>query len=379
MSQRDELMSDFLAEEEEIVNESENTEAEEADDEGEGSSSSQADGVGGEDGSEVEASSTVLTELASKDELSLEDIRKLPGSDKYTDAQLEEMWEKAVNATSTKPSARSFKVFKEDAELEALTGLTAEELLSTLKFGYNANGKEQRKTFEELVRTAQMGHYQESRLARVLADRNTSYEKATTLEQKNAEYEAERKMWGYAMSQHVQGNDAPLQQLIEAFRKVESAPPEMPQAQQQQTDYEREMAGQKVYYEVVVPTAYKLAQSYGANPQEVVKAIEQYVNNEPAEFMNEERFAAILQQDIPFLLEQNGYTRSNAATAPKQETEVEKLKKELATLKAEKQNNVVRSTKLRKSPPSGNGTVPSAGETMPEIKTRQQMKDYLRA
>jgi hypothetical protein len=311
----------------------------------------------------------ILAEFDTIDEITVEHLRKLPGASAHTDEELEAMWQ----AAQTPPKPRSYKFYKEDAEVADLQGLSAEDLLN-MQFGYTAMGKEQRRNLDEIIRNAQMGHFQEARYQQIMSDRNSVYEKYQNADKQLSNYANDRKLLEYALMQYTQGNEKPLGQLIDAFKQQAAALPEIEQ-QQAGPDYQAEAEGQRVYYEVIVPQAYQIAQQYGANAQEIANAIVQMVQNEPEEFLTQERFQQILTVEIPYLLEQNGYAAKQQAAA---KDEVGELKKELAALKAGQKNAAVTAAK-KKVPPSGQGSTPSGGDTLPEIKNRQQMKDYLRS
>jgi hypothetical protein len=217
------------------------------------------------------------------------------------------MWQAALNP----PKNRSYKFYRGEEEVADLQGLSAEDLLQ-MQFGYNAMGKEQRRNLDEIIRNAQMGHFQEARYQQIMSDRNGVYEKYQSAEKQLSSYANDRKLLEYALSQYVQGNEQPLGKLIDAFKQQASQMPEIEQPSSG-PDYQAEAEGQRVYYEVIVPQAYQIAQQYGANAQEIANAIVQMVQNEPDEFMTQERFQQILQVEIPYLLEQNGYAAKQAA------------------------------------------------------------------
>lgn len=315
---------------------------------------------------------SVLDELSAfEGELTIEQLKKLPGADKHSDEELEQMWKRVST-----PRQRSYKLYKDDKPLEDFSGLTAEELLDAVKYGYTANGKEQVKNFDELVRVAQMGHYNESRMQQILNERNQKAEAYAKLEAEHSTYGQERKLWEHALSRYLQGDQGPLTQIIEAYQKAINEPPQLAN-NQPESDTNLEAAAQKVYYEVVIPNSYNIASKYGANPQEVANAVLHYVNQEPPEFMNEQRLAEILNHDIPMLLEQNGYS-ANTHPMEKPKDELAELKRELAELKAAQTNNTVNGAKKRKAPPAGGGATPSGSDTMPDVKSRADMKKFLR-
>lgn len=374
-SERDTLLDEFRESGEvEGVTNNESTE--------EIQSISQADGQGAVDTETSTGASALLEELASfEGDIGLSELKRLAeaSGEKYTDEELERMWQEAQSPKVSAP--RQYKFYKGDEELSSLDGLSAEQLLE-LSLGYKAMGQDQRRSLDELVRIAQFGHFNEQRIQQLLNERNTSHSKYQESATKISEYEKREQLTQYAIMQHIQGNSQPLLQLIEAFKNVQQAPPSFVQSQapSQNDDYQRQAAAQQVYYETVVPNAQRLASSYGANAQEIASVIVAMAENE-GEFLTPERLDQIMNQELPYMLEQKGYSLgpSEAPKADPREEEIAKLKAELAKVSAGKKNAVVAAVKGRKAPPSGGGATPSAGDTMPEIKDRQSMKDYLRS
>lgn len=338
------------------------------------------------DSVETEApdNSAILAELESHEgDITIAELRKLAeaAGEKHTDEELEAMWQAAQNPAPK--ATRSYKFYKDNNPVESLDGLTAEDILN-LQFGYKAMGQEQRKSLDEIIRVAQFGHFNESRLAQLQNDRNSLYEKYTEASSKSQQFEQERQLWEYSLTQYVQGNSQPLEKLIEAFKNAQSAPPQFMQQQEQNpsTDYESQMAAQRVYYEQVVPQAMRLSQQYGANAQEIANVIVAIADQE-AEFMSPERLEQIMTIELPYLLEQKGYSagesvQQQAAPTDPRDAEIAELKRQLASSSAQQKNSAISAAKKRKAPPAGGGVVPSAGDTMPEIKDRNSMKEYLR-
>ena len=370
-SERDTLLDEFResGEVEGVTNES----TEEA------QSVSQADGQGTVDAPNTSA---LLEELSNfEGDIGLAELKRFAeaAGEKYTDEELEKMWQEAQSPKVSAP--RQYKFYKGDEELSSLDGLSAEQLLE-LSLGYKAMGQDQRRSLDELVRIAQFGHFNEQRIQQLLNERNTSQGKYQETASKVSEYEKREQLTQYAITQHIQGNSQPLLQLIEAFKNVQQAPPSFVQSQAQPDEYQMQAAAQQVYYETVVPNAQRLASEYGANAQEIAAVIVAMADNE-GEFLTPERLDQIMNQELPYMLEQKGYsTTPKPEEAPKVEPkdeEIMKLKAELAKLSAGKKNAIVQAVKSRKAPPSGGGATPSAGDTMPEIKDRHSMKEYLRS
>lgn len=318
---------------------------------------------------------SVIDELAAFDgDLTAEQLRKLPGADKHTDEELEQMWQEAIKP----PKQRGYKFFKDDAEVADLSNLTVEDVLDNLKIAYNAMGKQHTRTFDEVIRNAQLGHYNESRMQQIMHERNTAAEQLQKMQEEITGYKSDRQTWDYVLNQYLQGNAQPLEKLLESVKQTQAALPQV-EHQPQEDSAQLEAAGQKVYYEVVLPSAYQLATTYGADAQEVATAIMQLVENEPAPFMSAQRLQAIIQYDLPMLLEQNGYSANGQTASPSKEDPVAELKKQVAELQAQLKNTSVSVAKGKKAPPAGGGVTPSSGEEMASIKTRQDMKNFLRS
>lgn len=303
-------------------------------------------------------------------ESTIDDLKKLPGAAKHSDEELEQMWQAAK---APKAPARSYKLFKDDAEINDFTNLKPEDILN-LTFGYQAMGKEQRRSLEQIIRNAQLGHYNESRMQQLLGERNSVVEKLKAAEEKLSGYGNDRQMMDYVLNQYLQGNTQPFEKLLQSVQQVAQQMPQMEQPQSNPAEVEA--AGQRVYYEVVVPNAYQLAQEYGANAQEIANAIVQMVNQEPEEFLTPQRYQSIIQYELPALLERNGYSKGRKPVA--KDDPVAALTKQVAELQAQLKNSTVEKAKQKKAPPAGGGQTPSAGEETAAITDRKSMKKFLR-
>lgn len=320
---------------------------------------------------EVNADS-IIDQLASVEtDLTVEDLRKLPGADKHTDEELEQMWQEALNPPK---QARSYKFYKDNAEVEDLDSLSASELLQ-LQVAYNAMGKEQRRSFDEVIRNAQLGHFNDARLNQIQQQRDEVYKQLQEIKPVYEQWGNDRKILEYALTQYNLGNPQPLEALINAFKAEAGRIPELVN-RSEDNSAQLEAAGQKVFYETVVPAASELASRYGADAREIQQAILEYVEAEPDEFMTSQRLQEIINVDLPMLLEKNGYTPEEPV---KKEDELASLRKEVAELKAAQKNNTVSKVKGKKPPSAGGGVTPSGGDSMPNIKNRSDMKDYLRS
>src|SRR5689334_15902924 len=106
----------------------------------------------------------VITELASKQDLTVDDLRRIPGNEAYSDEELLAEWKKIEASeragTQTREEGNETEEYKlpfplYDAEGNKISALDAVDLRALLDgkitLGYNALGKEQRKTLSEAL------------------------------------------------------------------------------------------------------------------------------------------------------------------------------------------------------------------------------------
>lgn len=344
--------------------------------------------VGGE--TSEETSQAVIEELSSKEgEITIEDLRKLPGADKFTDEQLKEQWDKAVEAE--KPYKIPFPVYDAAGnKIEALDKFTLQDLLDgKVKLGYTAFDKEQRKTLAEALRNASMGHWNEQKYNTALEERNRVSTELSQKAQRLETLEQQQRIWDAALSALVMGNTQPMQQLANALanKTVEmpqNVPGYVPEAQAQAERQQME-AGMTYIQNTLIPAGLEIAQNYGADTKEVLDLIEHLLQKEPQQFLTEEKIQNILKYDVPMVLEQAGYTSAGGVNRPQingPSNEIEELKKTVAALQssiADKKNAQVEAVRNRqkKFPPAGGGSTPGAGDSMPSFKSRSQMKAWM--
>lgn len=349
-------------------------------------------------GAMVEASASehfttqTLETLAAKGaDITVADLRALPGAEKMTDEELEAAWMSVQPGNVTLPPAkveapkRSWKAYNGEAEVADFSKMSAEDFLK-LQYGYSANGKEHRKTLDEVFRNASNGHYNYERTQQLMAERNTALEKWRTYEQQVTEAGKERQVWEGALHAASQGNFQPLEKMLEAYvgalgaqAPTASGPAMIPAAQVQ-----AERQGQQVYTTVVVPKAAELAAQYGVPQSEVADAIMALVGAEPSEFLTAERFAQIVDVELPAHIEE--YMRGKDAQAPAADTrdaEIAKLQAELAALRTSQtsQHNrqVTEVHKRMKSAPPAAVALPAgnAGTPMPNFDSASSAREWL--
>lgn len=339
---------------------------------------------------------SVIEELAEKEEVTLDDLRKIPGAEKLTDEELTAAWDKAQADAGIKAGADQklelpFPVYDAQGNKIAADKLTLSDLFSgKVQIGYQAMGKEQRKAFSDLVRNASQGHWNEHRYNSVQSQYRQAVDKLTALEKEAGSFREMQSQWNSALTALLTGNQGPMKALIESYRteltKAGQTPPSGFVAQDQ-VQAEREAAdrGMQWWTEVGLPSAYDIASNYKADPKEVQGAIKWYIENEPN--LTQERIDEIIKFDVPFLLEKNGYTSSGAVGQANNNNqpnnEVAELKKQIEALSAKLAGNAnARTNNLRerskKIPPAGSGAISGAGDSMPSFKSRDQMKEWLR-
>lgn len=307
----------------------------------------------------------VLQEIAAKDEITLADLKMLPEAKGLSDAQLQALWNEVAGTgnkavETPKPSApRAWKVYQGDKELSDYSKLTVEEFLKA-QFSYNANNKEHRKTWDEVIRNAQQGHYNAERMTTLQKERQHAYDQWKLLEPKVQQYENERKIWENALAAAARNDLRPMESLLAAYMDALGNP--APEALSgPQIDLAQVQAGYEVYHSTVLPEAEKIAKEHGLTTKEVADGIMLLVENEPAEFLTPQRFQQIIQIEIPTLIQQ---MKAEAAPAPDtRDQEIAELKRQLEAAQkgtATKDHNaqVEALHKRRKSAPPAAPTVP---------------------
>lgn len=293
--------------------------------------------------------------------------------------------EEKPEATSEPVKLEGFKLYDAQGnEIVDPTKVSALDLLTgKVQIGYNALSKEQRKNLRDLTRVASLGHYNEQKMTTVLAERQQAMQRAHEASQKITQYEADRRVWDQALTALVNGNGEPMQRLALAYQQALQSMPNQPlAAPTADQDAEFSAAGQQFFSETIVPRAQELATQYGANAIEIAQYIVHMCEQE-GEFLTREKIDAILQYEMPAILEQNGYAAGAAAPASNgadpRDAEIAKLKAQVQEILATQKNNSTQNirTKGKKAPPSGRG-VPPATITVPEMTSRQDMLKYLR-
>lgn len=354
------------------------------------------------------AEEVVIDELASKEgDLTVEDLRKLPGSEDLTDEQIMAEWNKAVKAAggtegAAQAAAGSTETFKlpfpvYDAngnKIDALEKISVRDLLEgKLQIGYNALGKEQRKTLAEALRNASMGHFNEQKYNTTIQERNQVQQQAEQYRQQVEQFTNERKVWDAALNALSQGNVEPMKRLAQAYQQALTQMPAqnipgMVSIESVRAEQEQTAAGQRFINDTILPAASDIAKRYGADLKEVQGAIEHFIKRD-LHFLTREKIDQIIQYEVPQLFEANGYTASTEAAGqtnqsgqqqPTPSSEVAELKKTVEALQARvagTRNAATEKVRNKKAPPAGGGATPGAGDSMPSFKSRSQMKAWM--
>lgn len=351
-----------------------------------------------EEGVDAATTEAVIEELGDTKafpQLTVEDLRKLPGSESLTDDEIRAEWAKAVQQArgegQTAQAGEEFKlpfpVYDKQGNKVDFDKVNLKDLIEgNLQVGYNALGKEQRKTLQEALRNASLGHFNEQRYNTTIQERNQVAAQVAELNKQVEQFNNERKTWDAALTALAMGNIEPMKRLAQAYQQAITAMPQaapgMIPVSQVQAEQQQIADGQRFINEVILPAAADIAKRYDANPREVAGAIETLIRRDLG-FLTKEKIEQIIQFEVPQLFEANGYT-AVAPGAERQQpvNEVEELKKTVQALQeriAGNNNQQVQQVrqKQKKTPPVGSGAVPSAGDSMPSFKNRAQMKAWM--
>lgn len=347
-----------------------------------------------------------LGELAEGDEeLTADQLRSALGdvAADLTDEELLAEWKKAQtaetgDATTTdddeKPETpvaealklEGFKLYDaEGKEIADLTKVSAADLLSgKIQIGYNALSKEQRKNLRDLTRVASLGHYNEKVLLDTRGERQQAVQRALAAEAKVTEFGNIQRTWDAALTALVNGNPEPIQRLALAYQQAlaqgGNPAPGRPDASPQNA--EEDAVGQQFFQEHMAPRAQELATQYGGNAIEIAQYM-LWLCEQEGDFLTPEKIQAIMLYEMPAILESKGYSSNGKPAALPQgdgdprDAKIAALEKRLSGLEAGKANTTTqRLREKKKAPPAGGGSTPGA-VSVPEMKTREDMKRFL--
>lgn len=298
---------------------------------------------------------------------------------KLTDAQVEPDATPVVAAPPvTAPDAqaavaRAWKVYQGDKELADFdpTKMTAAEFLA-LTIGYTANGKEQKRNFDGVLRNAQQGHHNAEVRQRIEQERDHAVKEWQTHRTEVESHRAQRKVWTAALTAATRGNVEPLRQIVEQFQKAmdadEAPAPTVPSGYVSQEAVAREAAGRQVYETRILPEAAALGKRFGFPQEQVATAIIKMVENYPTEFLTNDVLESIMKVELPSMLErlreEHPIPTPEVSAEAKRITELEAKLNELTGKKVEQDNAAVKAVHTRRAaaPPGVPTTAAAAGE-----------------
>jgi hypothetical protein len=346
----------------------------------------------------------IIAELEAKPDLTIEDLRRIPGAEGMSDEKIKAGWDKAQAeaarlAAGGKPGEAGTDEFKlpfpvydaQGNKIDALDKISLRDLFEgKLQVGYQALGKEQRKTLTEALRNASQGHWNEQKYTTTLQERNTMAQQVAELQKQVSGFGDQRKVWDSALTALAMGNAEPMKKLAQAYQtaltQMPTATPGMVSITDVQAEQRKVEAGWQFINDTINPAAMDIAKRYDADPKEVVGAIRYFIEREPPQFLTKEKIESILNYEVPMAFEANGYTANGAerATAsPAAPDKITTLEQTVAALQKRIADGANQSTqqvrdKGKKAPPVGGGSTPGAGDSMPSFKSRSQMQAWLR-
>ena len=330
----------------------------------------------------------------SVESITLDDIRALPGAQGMNDEQLQALWDEAKGTkqapapeTPVAPAKpRAYKIMLDGKEVADVEALSAKDLLRA-KVQYQANNKAQEKTWDEVVRNAQLGHYNAERTNQLTTERNNAFTQVRELTAKLTEADVRDRAIAKAFDAARREDYEPLKTLIEKYAESVDAEAEVPQGNTTTAEQQAAFArGQQVMENYVKPIAQNLATQFeGVTAEEIQTGIEMLIGREPAETFSAARLEQICNVEIPQYLQEMLDAR---ASAPKVE---DPRDKEIAELKAAlaKQNTASAATQnarldevhaRRRAAPAPLPAIPSSAATMeiPQINSAEDAMEFLK-
>ena len=350
----------------------------------------------------------LLQQLAAKGEVTVADLRQLPGTQGMSDEQLQAMWNEA-QAPKGQPRDQQGRFTKAEQEAQAaaagataadvkrawkaltaegvevadLSKMTASELLA-LQFEYQANGKPQRKSFDEVVRNAQLGHYNAERYEQVTRERNISLERAREFEQKYSAAAADKQTWVNALAAAAQGKYEPMQALLDAYIEAIGKPADARPSEEMvpRSQIEAQAAADRVWTQQIVPRATQIAEQYSIPQADVEQGIEILLAHEPQEFLTAQRLEQILTHELPMHIEraraEGAIAAPAAPVADPRDTEIAELKRQLAATQAGQHNKAIEHVhKRRAAAPPAATPVSGQGKDMPQFDGAAGAREWL--
>lgn len=298
-------------------------------------------------------------------ELTLDDIKRLPQADGLTDDEILEIayasGALARPSTSTPsgtnlPVKRAWSYIGPDGkEVADPSKLTVAEFLKG-KFGYRALQATQQKSFDELVRLAQLGHFNEKQVVELSNDRAFLAQRVAELAPVVEKAMRMQQVWAAILSDRT--GQAFLKAQGDYFNALQAQPAEPAQVSPEVI----EARGQTFYNQRIYPALQKVAAAYGANITEIDTYARHLLAQIPQPLMTQERVAKVINEEIPMALEQAGYVYDASRDTSSSVTPVIPAKQdnaEMLRLRAENANLRKASTKakLRRAPTGGRRSV----------------------
>lgn len=261
----------------------------------------------------------VLAELEDRDELTLADLKRLPEAKGVSDDELIEMAVAAglkvagteiVAAEKVAPVTRNWKVYGKDGkEVTNFAKMSAADLIAAT-IGYRAINSDQKRTFDEVVRLAQLGHHNEQRMAQVMSDRNMLAERVQLAGTELAKADQERQAWQTILADQTGSSFLKAQERY--FEALRVAPQVNGPSQA-----EVQATGIVFYQNTIFPALQAVASAYpGSNLTEIDKMAQYLLAQEPLAAMDKnaawERIKYIVNSQIPAMLEEAGFRVAGA-------------------------------------------------------------------
>lgn len=344
------------------------------------------------DAAGAEGADNVLIDQLSQtdDEVTIEDLRQFSGADKFSDQELQELWTKAqandsaqssgaAGASGQAPGAgtsdgasgstqestaspRSWKFYGADGKaVENIDALTLKDFLGG-KIGYNALGKEEQRALDELIRVAQFGHLNQTKLGMAQQEAQQMREQLQRVSSELGANKQEREAINRAFQQFHMGNAKPLENLLAKYKEALGAEPAAAPAGA--TEAQLEAAGQQFYNSSIQPVLHKIADDYGVRRQDVENAFMMRADKDPN--ITDDKIALWLNHEIPLEIESFGFLKggkSPSSTGPSNggssagDDKLAALEKELAAMKTQLANQTTADVRSRSR------NIPNAGST----------------
>lgn len=187
--------------------------------------------------------------------------------------------------------------------------------LDGLKFSFQAKGETRERDLYGLVRDAQKGVALEANLATTRGERDQALERLRELEPEVADLRAKADLWNRALA-----DDALMERLKAAYKEAggetRKAPTEEPPKTETPPSREAQLqeyvdrgvqgwsqTGLEAHVEAV-------SEAYGADVRELTETILTRLGQEPPEFLSWDKVGQIVNEELPALLEEAGYTSS---------------------------------------------------------------------